>query len=52
MQGYREIRTITGQKIFTRESKEEARDRRILTAEIVLTPLVVIWVFAKIAGMI
>jgi len=28
------------------------RERRILWAEIILAPLVVIWVFAKAAGMI
>ena len=52
MQSYREIRTITGRKMFVRMSKEEIRERRMLRLEIVLTPLVVIWVFAKFAGMI
>ena len=52
MQEYREIRTITGQKIFVRISKEELWERRIFRAEVILAPLVVIYVFAKIAGMI
>lgn len=52
MQEYRQIRTITGQKIFVRESREEARERKIFLAEVILTPLIVIYVFAKAAGMI
>jgi len=52
VQEYTQIRTITGQKIFVRQSREMIRERRILWAEIILAPLVVIWVFAKAAGMI
>jgi len=49
---YRQIRTITGQKIFVRETQRERTDRLILRAEIVLAPLVAILVFAIAGGMI
>jgi len=52
MQEYREMRTITGQKIFVRVSKAELRERRIFWLEVTLAPLLVIWFFAKCAGMI
>ncbi len=52
MKGYREVRTITGQKFFVRMTKEEIRDRRLYWLEVVLIPLVMIYVFAKCAGMI
>ena len=52
MTGYRQIRTITGQKLFVRMSREEIRDRRLFWLEVLLTPAVVIYVFAKVAGMI
>lgn len=52
MTEYREIRTITGRRVFVRESREARRDRLILRAEIVLAPLVAIFVFAVAAGMI
>ena len=52
MMYYREIRTITGQKIFMRESREQRRDRMLLRAEIILAPIVTIFVFAVAAGMI
>jgi len=52
MTGYREIRTITGQKIWVRETRRERTDRMILRLEIVLAPLVAIFVFAVAAGMI
>ncbi|MBO7711089.1 MAG: hypothetical protein J6S83_11515 [Lachnospiraceae bacterium] len=52
MTAYRQIRTITGQKIFVKETRRERRDRLILRAEILLAPLVVIFVFALAAGMI
>ena len=52
MRSYRQIRTITGQKIFVRETRREHADRMILRAEIVLAPIVTIFVFALAAGMI
>ena len=52
MRSYRQIRTITGQKIFVRETRRERADRLILRAEILLAPLVTIFVFAVAAGMI
>ena len=52
MTTYRQVRTITGQRIFVKETREERIQRNILRAEIVLTPLVAIFVFAVAAGMI
>jgi len=52
MQYYREIRTITGQRMFVRESREQRRERIMLRIEIVLAPVVAIIVWAKAAGMI
>lgn len=52
MRPYRQMRTITGQKIFVRMTKEEIRDRRLYWAEVILAPLVMILVFAMAAGMI
>lgn len=52
MRPYRQIRTITGQKIFVKETRQERADRMILRAEIILAPLVAVFVFAVAAGMI
>ena len=52
MRPYRQIRTITGRKIFVKETRQEHADRLILRAEIILAPLVSIFVFAVAAGMI
>ena len=52
MQGYREFRTVTGKKVWTRMTREEIRDRRMFRLEVVLTPVIMILVFAKCAGMI
>ena len=52
MTGYRQMRTITGRKIFVRMSREEIIDRRLYWAEVILAPLVMILVFAMAAGMI
>lgn len=52
MTGYRTVRTITGRKVFVRMTREEIRDRRLFRLEVVLTPLIMILVFAKCAGMI
>lgn len=52
MRTYRQIRTITGQRIFVTETREERIQRHILRAEIFLAPLVTIFVFAVAAGMI
>ncbi|MBO7709695.1 MAG: hypothetical protein J6S83_04450 [Lachnospiraceae bacterium] len=52
MTAYRQIRTITGQKIFVKETRRERRDRLILRAEIILAPIVTILVWAAVAGMI
>lgn len=49
---YREIRTIGGRRIFVKETREQRRDRLILRAEIILAPIVTIWVWAAVAGMI
>ena len=52
MRPYRKTRTITGQVIYVKETREEALNRWLLVAETIATPLVMIWVFAKAAGMI
>ena len=49
---YRQIRSITGQKIFVKETRQERADRLILRVEILLAPLVTIFIFALAAGMI
>jgi hypothetical protein len=49
---YRQIRTITGRKIFVKETRQERADRMILRAEIIAAPLVTILVFAIAGGMI
>ena len=49
---YREARTITGRKIFVKETREERIQRNILRAEMVLAPLVMILVFAAAGGML
>ena len=52
MRPYRQIRSITGQKIWIRETRQERADRLILRVEIFLAPLVTIFIFALAAGMI
>lgn len=52
MRPYRQIRTITGQRMYVRESREQRRERIMLRIEIVLAPIVAIIVWAKAAGMI
>ena len=52
MREYRQIRTITGQKIFVRDTREERIQRNILRAEIVLAPIAAVFVFALAAGML
>ena len=52
MEYYREIRTITGQRMFVRETREQRLERIMLRIEIVLAPIVAILVWAKAAGMI
>lgn len=52
MRPYRQIRTITGQKIFVRETTRERADRLILCAEIVLAPIIATLAFAIAGGMI
>lgn len=52
MRTYRQIRTITGQRIFVTETREERIQRNILRAEIIAAPLVTILVFAIAGGMI
>lgn len=52
MRPYRQIRTITGQKLFVKETRQERADRLILRAEIILAPVITIFVFAVAAGMI
>ena len=52
MRTYRQIRTITGRKIFVKETRQERADRLILRAEIIAAPLVTILVFAIAGGMI
>lgn len=52
MTGYRTMRTITGRKVFVRMTREEIRDRRLFRLEIIATPLLMIFLFAKCAGLI
>ena len=52
MRPYRQIRTITGQKIFVRMTKEDIRERRLYWLEVVLTPILTVYIFALAAGMI
>ena len=52
MRPYRKARTITGQVFYVKETREEAFNRHFLTIVTAITPLVMIWAFAKAAGMI
>ena len=52
MQTYREIRSITGQKMWVRENAEQRRERILFRAEVILAPIAVILVWAAAAGMI
>ena len=52
MREYRQIRTITGQKIFVKETREERAERIMFRLEVFLAPIVVIIAFAAAAGMI
>ena len=52
MRPYRQIRTITGRKIFVKETRQERAERMILRAEIIAAPLVTILVFAVAGGLI
>ena len=52
MRTYRQIRTITGRKIFVTETREERAERMILRAEIIAAPLITILAFAIAGGMI
>ena len=52
MTTYRQIRTITGRKIFVKETQQERAERMILRAEIIAAPLVTILVFAIAGGII
>lgn len=52
MRGYREFRTITGKKVWTKMTRAEIWDRRLYWLQVVTIPLIMVWVFAKCAGMI
>ena len=52
MRAYREIRTITGRRMFVKETRQERSERLMLRAEIIAAPLVTILVFAVAGGMI
>ena len=52
MRPYRQIRSISGQKIFVKETRQERTDRLILRVEIILAPIVSILAFAMAAGML
>lgn len=49
---YTEMRTITGRKVFVRETREQRMERILFRAEIVLAPLFTIIIWALAAGMI
>ena len=49
---YREYRTISGQRMFIRETREQRLERILFRCEVVLAPLVAILVWAVAAGMI
>ena len=46
------MRTITGRKLYVRMSKQEIRDRRLYWLEVIAVPALMIFLFAKAAGMI
>lgn len=52
MQYYREIRTITGQRMFVRETREQRKERILFRVEVALMPLATILIWAIAAGMI
>lgn len=52
MTPYREMRTITGQKMFVRETREQRMERILFRIEVVMAPIVAVLVWAIAARMI
>ena len=52
MQTYREIRSITGQKMWVRENAYQRRERILFRVEVALMPIAVILIWAAAAGVI
>lgn len=52
MTGYRTFKTTMGHKIRVKMSRQEIRERRILTALIVVSPFAACWLFAVFARMV
>ena len=52
MQTYREIRSITGRKMWVRETQEQRMERILFRVEVALMPIAVILIWAIAARMI
>lgn len=52
MSEYRTFKTTMGHKVRVRMSQQEIRERKILTALIVISPFAMCWLFAAFARMI
>jgi len=50
--GYKTIKTSMGHKIRVKMSRQEIRERRILQALIIGTPMILCWLFAYAGGML
>ena len=49
---YRTFKTTMGHKIRMKMTRQEIRERRIMTALIVLSPFLTCWLFAIVARMV
>ena len=52
MTGYRTFKTTMGHKVRMKMSRQEIRERRILTALIICSPFLMCWLFAIAARMV
>ena len=49
---YKTYKTTMGHKIRVRMTRQEIREKRILTALICTSPFIICWLFAAFAGMV
>ena len=49
---YRTFKTTMGHKVRMKMTRQEIRERRIMNVLIVLSPFLMCWLFAIVAGMV
>ena len=52
MNGYKTVKTTMGHKLRIKMDPQEIRERRILQALIIGTPMILCWLFAYAGGML